>query len=84
MALTKLLAKPYHSAAVYSGAPPIRLSTVVMTGVMKFSVREVTMPVNAPPMRTPMAMSIMLPRRANALNSSINFFMFLNTPRSQL
>src|SRR5699024_4927609 len=33
-----------------------------------------TRPENAPPMITPTAMSIMLPRRANSLNSWINFF----------
>ena len=43
---------------------------------MIFSVSEVTMLVNAPPMITPIAMSITLPRSAKALNSSINFFTF--------
>ena len=43
-------------------------------GLIRFSVSEVTMLVNAPPMITPIAMSITLPRSAKALNSSINFF----------
>ncbi len=45
-----------------------------MMGLMMLSVKEVTSVENAPPMRTPMAMSIMLPFRAKALNSSRNFF----------
>ena len=43
---------------------------------MRLSVSEVTMLVNAPPMITPIAMSITLLRSAKALNSSINFFTF--------
>ena len=42
---------------------------------MKMSLtRDVVILPNAPPMITPMAMSTTLPRMANALNSSKNFF----------
>ena len=56
-----------------SPGPPVKISD--SSGLMKFVVSAVTMPVNAPPMMTPTAMSITLPRRANFLNSSMNFFM---------
>ena len=37
-------------------------------------VSEVTMAVNAPPMMTPTAMSMTLPRMMNSLNSLMNLF----------
>ena len=42
---------------------------------MRFSVSEVTMVVNAPPMITPIAMSITLPR-SDSFNSFFYFFFF--------
>lgn len=47
-------------------------------GLIKLSVSEVTMPENAPPMSTPTAISITLPRRANALNCEMKFFMWMH------
>ena len=41
---------------------------------MMLSVSEVTIAVKAPPMITPTAMSITLPRLMNSLNSPMNFF----------
>ena len=52
-------------------APPV---STLRIGLMKLSVKEVTIPEKAPPIITSIAMSMTLPRRANALNSSINFF----------
>ena len=52
-------------------APPV---STLRTGLMKLSVKEVTIPEKAPPIITPIAMSMTLPRRANVLNSSMNFF----------
>ena len=53
--------------------PPV---TKFRIGLIKLSVREVTILVKAPPMITPTAMSSAFPRRANALNSSTNFVNF--------
>ena len=39
-----------------------------LTGLIKLSVKEVTIPENAPPIMTPTAISITFPRSANALN----------------
>ena len=64
----KLEPKAAASCRVYRAAPVSRL----MMGLMKLSVREVTMPEKALPIMTPTAMSITLPRRANALNSWMN------------
>ena len=47
-------------------------------GLIKLPVSEVTMPENAPPMSTPTAISITLPRRANALNCEMKFFMMFH------
>ena len=52
--------------------PPV---IALMRGLMMLVVSAVTMPVNAPPMMTPTAMSITLPRMTNSLNSDANFFM---------
>ena len=41
--------------------------------VIKLSVKDVTIPENAPPMITPIAISITFPRRANALVCSIPY-----------
>ena len=57
--------KPATSSMVYRCPFMITLRM----GWMKLSVRAETMPEKAPPMSTPMAMSITLPRRAKALNS---------------
>ena len=43
-------------------------------GLMTQSMREVMMPLNAPPMITPTAMSITFPRAMNCLNSFRNCF----------
>ena len=64
----KLEPKVAASCRVYRAAPVSRL----MMGLMKLSVREVTMPEKALPIMTPTAMSITLPRRAKALNSWMN------------
>ena len=45
-----------------------------MTGVMISLQSEVTIAPNAPPMITPTAKSMTLPRLMNSLNSAINFF----------
>ena len=47
-------------------------------GMMMLSTREVVILPNAPPMTTPMAMSITLPRMAKSLNSFRNFFIFIS------
>ncbi len=44
------------------------------TGLMMQSMREVMMPLNAPPMMTPTAISITFPRAMNCLNSPKNVF----------
>ena len=51
-------------------------ATRPISGEIMSSVREVTMFWNAAPMITPTARSMTFPRRANALNYSISFFMF--------
>ena len=51
-----------------------------ISGLMMLSVSEVTIAVNAPPIITPTAMSITLPRLMNSLNSLSNAFMV--APRS--
>ena len=58
--------------------PVIRLSA----GMTTFSTREVIRLLNAPPMMTATAMSIMLPFNAKALNSSRIFF--IGTPLTLL
>ena len=58
-------AKPAMSAPVYFAAPVKKLSN----GLMKLSVSDVTTAVNAPPIIIPIAISIILPLRANSLNS---------------
>jgi hypothetical protein len=58
---------------------PLRRPTLKqpIIGDMMLSSREVTRPVNAPPMITPIAISMMFPLVINVLNSSNNFFIFL-------
>ena len=51
--------------------PPVSME---MSGMMMSLTREVVILPNAPPMTTPTAMSMTLPRMAKALNSSKNFF----------
>ena len=68
--MRKLDAKLATSCKVYV-APPV---TRFKIGLIKLSVREVTIPENALPMITPTAMSITFPRSAKVLNSCINFF----------
>ena len=46
-----------------------------MSGLMMLSVSDVTMDVNAPPIMTPTARSITLPRLMNSLNSLSSAFM---------
>ena len=50
-------------------------ATTAMSGLMMWSVSAVTMDVNAPPMMTPTARSITLPRLMNSLNSLRKVFM---------
>ena len=62
---------------IFVELPP---ATTEMSGLMMLSVSEVTMDVNAPPMMTPTARSITLPRLMNSLNSLSSAFMV--TPSS--
>lgn len=71
-------ANPDTSWSVYV-APPV---STLRIGLMKLSVKEVTIPEKAPPIITPTAMSMTLPRRANALNSSMNFFIGISSLKS--
>ncbi len=61
------ITRPETSVAL----PP---ATRLMSGVMMLLVSAVTIDVKAPPMMTPTAMSITLPRLMNSLNSSKNCF----------
>src|SRR5699024_6095453 len=54
------------------------------TGLMMSLTREVVMELKAPPMTTPTARSMTLPRMAKALNSRKNFFMLSYVLRSRL
>ena len=71
-------ANPDTSWSVYV-APPV---STLRIGLMKLSVKEVTIPEKALPIMTPTAMSMTLPRRANALNSSMNFFIGISSLKS--
>ena len=53
-------------------SPP---AMTLMSGLMMSFVSDVTIAVKAPPMMTPTAMSITLPRLMNSSNSLSNFFM---------
>ena len=78
--MTAVMNAPYLKTSLPSPktshimASKLTLPRIPKIGLMRLSVREVTSVENAPPMITPMAMSIMLPFRAKALNSSKNFF----------
>ena len=66
--ITASLSTHFHAE---KSTPPVRMETSGM--IISFTSEVVILP-NAPPMTTPMAISSTLPRMANALNSSINFF----------
>ena len=78
--MTAVIKAPYLKTSLPSPktshimASKLTLPRIPRIGLMRLSVSEVTSVENAPPMMTPMAISIMLPFRANALNSSKNFF----------
>ena len=85
MAPTKV-PRPSTSASVpaaSSAARSVMFSASVLrvpkaqasSGVMTLVTSEEVIAPNAPPMMTPMAMSMTLPREMKALNSSMNFFM---------
>ena len=78
--MTEVMKAPYLKTSLPSPktshimASKLTLPRIPRIGLIRLSVSEVTSVENAPPMMTPMAISIMLPFRAKDLNSSQNFF----------
>ena len=66
--MTASLSTHFHAE---KSMPPVSME---MSGMMISLTSEVVILPNAPPMTTPTAMSMTLPRMAKALNSSKNFF----------
>ena len=66
----KSMSVPGTTSPEISPAPPP--ATTLISGLMMLLVSAVTMDVNAPPMMTPTAMSMTLPRLMNSLNSLMN------------
>ena len=66
--MTASLSTHFHAE---KSMPPVSME---MSGMMISLTTEFVILPNAPPMTTPTAMSMTLPRMAKALNSSKNFF----------